>query len=286
MHFIKFGVFSARFFPFPLDLNVLGKNMPTAITPINTVVDVAHFGVDVTNNDVLKKLHNRGNNNLRLKEFSDSNLRNFHVAGDMLVAVQATKDNLELGKKQKQLEDTKECVKAFYNYSALSRNYHPLDWSPMALSKVALEKFLMGGATVEQFVKLFEKFVHENSVRAQRKAIPLTYQEVLLMWTTYISPNATLNAISIEAVVDKKLRSLQTNRGRLEREGQDKRQKTRDRVDFCPHWNKTQTPPLCPNTQARGGCVEPTTGKNFKHACSYRRGQAFCGSDKHGYYLH
>ena len=40
------------------------------------------------------------------------------------------KDQLELGRKQKKLEELKECLKAFFNFSALSRNFHPLDWSP------------------------------------------------------------------------------------------------------------------------------------------------------------
>ena len=283
-----FNLCEARFFPFPLDLKVLGRNMPTVISPINTVVDVSHFGVDVTNNELLKKLHNRATNNLRLKEFSDSNLRNFHAAGDMLVAVQATKDNLELGKKQKQLEDTKECIKAFYNFSALSRNFHPLDWSPMALAKVALEKFLQGTATVEQFTKLFEKFIHENSVRAQRRATPLTYQEVLLIWTTYISANTTINTASIEALVDKKLlRSFPPNNRSRTGSGEvpEKRQRlTRD--DFCPHWNKTKTPPFCSNAQVQGGCIDPATGKVLKHACNAKDNSRYCNSDKHGFYSH
>ena len=286
-----FNLCEARFFPFPLDMKVLGQNMPTAISPVNTVVDLSHIGVDVTNPDVLKKCHNRGNNNLRLKEFSDTNLRNFHAAGDMLVAVQATKDNLELGKKQKQLEDPKECIKAFFNFSALSRNYHPLDWSPMALTKVALEKFLQGGATVDQYVKLFEKFVHENSVRAQRKAVPLTYQEVLSIWTTFISTNPILNTSSIEAVVDnrlnKQLKAMpSSNRARPGNgDNQEKRQRlTRD--DYCPTWNRNTAPPFCSNPQAQSGCTDPSSGRFLRHACNKKNGNRFCNSDKHGFHTH
>ena len=289
-----FNLCEARFFPFPLDMQVLGRNMPTAISPINTVVDVSHFGVDVTNSDVLKKLHNRANNTLRLKEFSDSNLRYFHVAGDMLVAVNATKQNLELGKKQKQLEDTKECIKAFSNYAALARNFHPLDWSPMALAKVALEKFLQNGASVEQFVKLFEKFIHENSIRAQRKATPLTYQEVILIWTTFISQENNLSAASVESMVDRKWKSLQNStRGRsgLSEPLENKRQKM-SRDDYCPLWNKTVTAPFCSHSQVQGGCTDPSSGKVLKHACNakiYSAGPGkpkYCNSDKHGFHNH
>jgi hypothetical protein len=285
----------ARFFPFPLDIKMLGRNMPTAISPINTVVDLSHFGVDVTNPEVLKKLHNCANNNLRLKEFSDTNLRNFHIAGDMLVAVQATKDNLELGKKQKQLEDPKECIKAFFNFSALSRNYHPLDWSPMALTKVALEKFLKGGSTVDQYIKLFEKFVHENSVRAQRKAVPLTYQEVLGIWTTFISTNPDFNTSSIEAVVDsrlsKQLKAMQTNMQTNNRGWTGavhipvKRQRlTRD--DYCPTWNKNTARPFCSNPQIQRGCTDPSSGRSLKHAFNFKENNKFCNSDQHNYHTH
>ena len=36
----------ARFFPMPLDKKALGQNMPASITPVNTMVDMAHVGVD------------------------------------------------------------------------------------------------------------------------------------------------------------------------------------------------------------------------------------------------
>ena len=53
------------------------------------------------------------------------------------------KDQLELVRKQKKLEDAKECLKAFFNFSALSRNFHPLDWSPQSLLKMVIEKHLL-----------------------------------------------------------------------------------------------------------------------------------------------
>ena len=154
---MTFNLCEARFFPFTLDLYTfmnMNMNMPLAISPVNTVIDLSHLGVDVTNTDLLKKLHNRGNSSMRLKDFSDTNLRNFHNAGDELVAVHDTKDNLQLGKKQMSLYDPKECLRAFFNFAALSRNFNVLDTSPMALLKVVMDKFLSGPPTVEQFFKL------------------------------------------------------------------------------------------------------------------------------------
>ena len=43
----------ARFFSMPLDYKSLGQNMPTNITPVNTVVDMSHIGVDITNTKTL-----------------------------------------------------------------------------------------------------------------------------------------------------------------------------------------------------------------------------------------
>ena len=297
-----FNLSEARFFPFPLDLKTLGMNMPMAISPVNTVVDLSHLGVDVTNPELLRKLHNRANTVFRLREFSDTNLRNYHAAGDELVAVQATKDQLHLSKPKKQLDDPQECVRAFYNYCALSRNFHVLDWSPMCLMKLVLEKYFFGPPTVEQFTRLFEKFIHENAGRAQRRAVPLTYPEVVQIWNIYITPSP-LNTSSIETVVDNRLNKLQLLNKREEvsnREGpprgrgapgmggygQSPVKKQRfSRDDYCQSFNTTQIPPYCTNTVSQGGCIA-ADGRFLKHACNKKVAGKFCNSDKHNYFSH
>ena len=60
----------------------------------------------------------------------------------------------------------------------------------MALMKLVLEKYFSGPATVPQYSALFEKFIHLNTNRAQRRETPLSYQEILGIWNTFISPNA------------------------------------------------------------------------------------------------
>ena len=45
----------ARFFSMPLDYKSLGWNMPANSTPVNTVVDMSHVGVDITNTNILRK---------------------------------------------------------------------------------------------------------------------------------------------------------------------------------------------------------------------------------------
>ena len=288
-----YNLTEGRFLPFPLDLKTLGMNMPIAITPVNTVVDFSHLGVDVTNADTVRKIHNRSSTVLRLRDFSDTNLRNYHAAGDELVAIQATKDQLQLGKKLKQLDDPQECVRAFYNFSAISRHFHVLDWSSMALLRLVLEKFFLRAA-VEQFTRLFEKFVHENAVRAQRRAVPLTYQEVVAIWNTYINPSP-MSISSIDTLldnkVDKKFQLMQSASGSGGKGGRSrnpsqspKRIRLTNDVIWCPIYNTSHTPPLCPNPPVQGGCL--SNGKVFKHGCSRKINGRFCGSDKHNSNTH
>ena len=96
-------------------------------------------------------MHDKALTTKKLKDFSDSNLRLSHAAGDALVAVHTSKDTLKLGKDQKQLEDSEECVRAYFNFQAISHQYHVLDWSQMALMKLLLEKYFSGPATVPQY---------------------------------------------------------------------------------------------------------------------------------------
>ena len=126
----------ARFLPFPLDLKSLGMNMPCNIFPVNTIVDLSHLGVDVNNPELARKMHSRSVTNIRLRDFSDANLRNYHAAGDALVAVETSRSQLQLGRALKQLDGSKECLRAFFNFSAIARHFHPLDWSSSALLKV------------------------------------------------------------------------------------------------------------------------------------------------------
>ena len=68
--------------------------MPITTSPVNTVVDFSHIGVDVSSKETIRKVQNRATTSLRLKDFSDTNLKNFTEAGDEMVAVQYTKDQL------------------------------------------------------------------------------------------------------------------------------------------------------------------------------------------------
>lgn len=278
----------ARFFPMPLNLKALGQNMPRNITPVNTVVDMSYVGVDITNAETLRKCHDRTLTSKKLKDFSDSNLRLSHAADDALVAVHTSKDTLKLGKDQKQLGDSKECVRAFYNFLAISLNFHVLDRSPMALLKLVLEKQLTGPPTVEQYSSLFDKFIHESANRAQRRSAPLNYQEILQIWNTFIVPN-NMSRSAIEAMIDMRIgrnKSLnpkpQANRG-----GSGGSPAKKPRINFCEAWNQNSSTPLCSNAPTQGGCLD-ADGRVLIHSCSYRDKitKILCKSDRHGQKLH
>ena len=72
----------------------------------------------------------------------------------------------------KPLDNPQECVKAVYNYAAMHGQFHPMDWSPKALLKMVLDKVFEGPPTVDQYVRLLEKFISENGGEPRRTGSP------------------------------------------------------------------------------------------------------------------
>ena len=101
--------------------------MPVTATPINTVVDLSHLGVDVTNSEVLRKIHSIGETSMELNHFSDTNMRASSSSSDELVAIQAKFDQnqLKLGRHMKDIANVQEALKAFSNYMAIARHFSP-----------------------------------------------------------------------------------------------------------------------------------------------------------------
>ena len=273
----------ARYFAAPLDMKILAQNMPVSTTPVNTVVDFSHLGVDVSSKETIRRIHSRACTSFKLRDFSDSNLKTTNTAGDEMVAVQYSQNNLQLSRKMKSLDSPQECVKAAYNYAAIYGQFHPLDWSPRSLLKVFLDKLIEGPPTVDQFIRLFEKYISENGGRAQKKAIPLTYMEIIGLWTTFIAPSP-LNLETIEKTVDRKLTQFSSKFKNFS-SSNDQSPSKRQRTEYCKDWNTSKEFPLCTNTQSNGGC---TVGGTFlKHSCSRRNSAGkICGSEGHGYYKH
>ena len=73
---------------------------------------------------------------------------------------------------------------------------------------MAIEKHCNGPPTVAQNVLFFEKFIHSNGVRAQRQAMPMTYQEILVLWSTHINP-PSLDSASLGTAVQNELKKMQ-----------------------------------------------------------------------------
>ena len=76
----------------------------------------------------------------------------------------------------------------------------------MALLKLVLEKQFSGPPTVDQYLALFDKFIHESANRAQRRSVPLSYQELLQIWNTFIIPN-NMSRSAIQAMIERRLSS-------------------------------------------------------------------------------
>ena len=283
---------SARFFAAPLDIKVLGMKMPICTSPINTVVDLSHIGVDVTNPDTLRKIQNRATVSFKLRDFSEPNLRSHQNPGDELIAVQHTKDHLYMGKKVKNLDDPMDCVKAFFNYCILAQNFHVLDWSPQALMKVVLEKYSAGLTTVEMFERLFEKFIHENAVRAQKRATPLTYQEILTKYNTTIAPPA-MDLSVFQNIVRKEMQIAEISSNYQEKDQEReispsplKRAKLTTKEDYCPNFNHNKDKPYCSNPESEDGKGCIVNGRQLRHACNRKVGSRFCNSSNHNFYNH
>ena len=279
----------ARFFSMPLNKKVLAQNMPVTQSPVNTVIDLSDRGVNVTHPELLRKLHSRAQTGIRLRDCSDTNIKSVYSSGDELVPIQAKLDRnqLQLGRPQKQIDSVQEAVKAVHNYCILARNFHPLDTSQQALFRVVLEMYLNGRPTVQNIIQLFEKFMHENAVRAHKREVPLSYKDILDLWNTYIVPSV-ISRSTFEDMIDAKLKGLPSEgRGKNKcgapySPNTDKKQK---RGPYCPNWNNSVAPPFCSNQQAGDGCHD-AAGNYLVHACSKKFGGRFCNSSKHNVHTH
>ena len=101
--------------------------MPVTATPINTVVDLSHLGVDVTNSEVLRKIHSIGETSMELNHFSDTNMRASSSSTDELVAIQAKFDQnqLKLGRHMKDIANVQEALKAFLKLHGHRSTFSP-----------------------------------------------------------------------------------------------------------------------------------------------------------------
>ena len=57
---------------------------------------------------------------------------------------------------------------------------------------------------MDQYVRLFEKFISENGGRAQKNRVPLTYMEIVGLWNTFIAPSP-INMGAVDKVINTKM---------------------------------------------------------------------------------
>ena len=277
----------ARNFTFPTNLKSLAQNMPIVAQPINPLIDLTPMGLHVADPELLRKLHDRGTTALRLKEFIPSNLKSLNSGIGEMVPVQARLDDkhMTLGRKLEDIDSSQGALIAVFNYATIRRFISPCDLSHMAFFRVCLELYLAGPPTVKQFSQFFDKFVHQNSIRAQTKEVPMKYEEIMTLWTTHNGPQgASMLTSNIQKIVDKtidqKVQDLNLPKGGSPLK------RARKSVTFCRNWNETKAAPFCSNTAATGGCLDKD-GNFLKHGCSKKVGRGiFCNSSLHGFHGH
>jgi len=184
----------ARFWRAPLSWRITQLQLPMEQLPLCTVGDFEPLGLEVNNRKLLSDLHNRGCRSLKLKHFSDQNLKIVPSQQDTLVGFErGTGGKLYTAKEYKELSGVKEAIKAVFNYSELNRYFHPLDSGPQVLFKVLFEKYVEGLASSEPIVKFFTSIQWELANRASKKELPYKYEELLIKWdTTKILMNAVV----------------------------------------------------------------------------------------------
>ena len=131
----------ARFFATPLNLQVMASNMPAKIEPVNTIVDLSHVGMAVINREILRKVQDRTNTGIKLRDFMADNMRNVHTEDEEMSIVKSSNKALTFGKTYTNLGTPKDCILALIKFANVWNNFHVLDYSPRALLKLAMEKY-------------------------------------------------------------------------------------------------------------------------------------------------
>merc|ERR1712025_737505 len=126
---------------------------------------------------------------------------------------------------------------------------------------------------------------------AQKRSTPATYQELCVIWNTFIAPNAMtpMSLAMVDSRINKRFSQLSKESTFPNKGGSvspSKKPKL-TKEDYCQPWNSNTTLPPCTNQAVDGGCLGKD-GKILKHACNFynKASKRVCGSEKHGYHFH
>ena len=281
----------ARFWRTPLSWRNTQLQLPMEQLPLCTVGDFEPLGLEVNNRKLLSDLHNRSCRSLKLKYFSDQNLKIVPAQQDTLVGFErGAGGKMYTAKAYKELNGVKDAIKAVHNYMELNRYFHPLDSGPQVLYRVLFEKFVEGLVSPDPIVKFFTSIQWELANRASKKELPYKYEELLIKWDTTIRQPSAFG-ISDSAELDKKID--QKVKETLSRGGggggggnqlgpPQKRPRPQNNP-WCPLYN---TPSGCSNVRQGKGCKDHA-GKIFRHGCNVRKADnKSCNSYSHNAHDH
>ena len=268
-----------RYWSMPLSWRHSQLNLPRIQSPLCTVGDYEPYGLEANNRALLKDLHDRTNKKLKLKHFSDRNLKLIPSQQENLIAFDKDNTgNLMTTKEWKELTNEREALKASHNYMELNRAIHPLDAGPQILHKVMLEKFLLGGTTAAQLEDFFASVTWELANRAAKSEVPYKHAELLLKWdqmyrNTYHNYGQPSLVKQVEDIVK---RTFPSHTPRPQQK------KLRPPHSWCIEFNK---PNGCSNPAGGSGCVDKT-GKSLKHGCNIRKEGKTCNAPDHNRFNH
>ena len=269
-----------RFWRHPFNWRNCQLQIPLEQTPVCTVVDFEPLGLEVNNRGLLRDMHNRGCKSLKLKLFSDCNLKVIPAQQDTVVGFQrGPEGKLLTAKDWKELSCTKEAVKACHNYAEISRALHPLDSGPQILYKVVLEKFLAGAATYDQIIKFFSSVTWELANRASKSECPYKHDELCIKWDQLFRGSATSRPYTDSISLEKTIReNIKRELGQYVTSSPLKAKKQRaNYTNWCPMFNTTGG---CSNELSGDGC-KGADGMVLKHGCNFREGRKMCNSKDH-----
>ena len=269
----------ARYWRRPFSWKNIQLGHPVAQKPVCSLTDGEPYGLEVNNKALIRGMHDRSYKNLKLKFFSDANIKVIPGQQENIIAFDKSNSGQLLTTKEwKELADEKEAIMAAHNYMELNRDIHPLDSGPQILYKVMLQKFLMGGTSAKQLEGFFNSVTWELANRAAKSELPYKHAELLLKWDQSCRFSGPVSAGPTN--LDKHIKDA-IKRGmqdwRNDKTLSPSSKKARPSHNWCGLFNRNGG---CNNTQSDSGCID-NSNKSWKHGCNVKTDGKLCNSHEH-----
>ena len=280
-----------RFYPFPLQYQHIAKNQPAKQSPVWPRLDLSHVGLQLVDNSIVSKLHNRAYTGAQLRHFSETNLKlDPEDKGLVLRPIGGSQGGLKQTRHVRYINTIDDATMALLNCELIMRHLHPMDYGTTALVRFLLDRIHHQHEAVRitnpnRISNFFQAAFKANADRVLGPAYPRTYQEVSTFYSsmdwTAAFQGAGLRSES-EREVSMKGRGggkMGDKRGAGESPYRGKARKLQESV--CYEFNKSGG---CARrlSPCGKGCVSKGD-KVFLHICSRSQADGSgCGSSSHG----